>query len=80
MDDEHLARGRHALEYHHTKTRDLSLGQNPLQLAEQYRFDRATMRSKMREKLAGRLSKLKDPRNLKCSMDRDVDFRKKREE
>jgi hypothetical protein len=38
------------------------------------------MRNKFREKLADRLSKIKDPRNLKCSMDRDVDFRKKREE
>lgn len=38
------------------------------------------MRNKFREKLADRLKKIKDPRNLKCSMDRDVDFRKKREE
>jgi hypothetical protein len=34
----------------------------------------------MRDKLAVRLSKIKDPRNLKCSMDRDLDYRKKREE
>jgi hypothetical protein len=38
------------------------------------------MRDEIKDRLADKFKKLKSPRNLKCVMDRDSDFRKKMED
>jgi len=75
-----LAEDHRSLDYVHMKTKDVSLGQNALDRHQKALRDRATMRDEIKDRLADKFKKLKTPRNLKCVMDRDVDFRKKQED